>query len=359
MKNKKGFTLIELLAVIVILAVIALIATPLIMGTITKAKRNAMKDTAYGILKAGEQYAGEKLLEANNDYPGETITLPNQDKINYKGGEGTSGELQISKEGNLAIQIHNNQFCAIKNFGEDEVTVSDYDAETCKLNGSSGGESNFGGTIVPATGEETHKGIVYLDSKDLTKECNEGNAVSTPGTKTGCMKWYIYDDEGDTYKMILDHNTTATVVWNSSNINTEMKEVKVALDTDTEGWVGSPRLITADEIAKITGNTSFNSATTPSSGWFYLDSNDQTKTANSSNKSKYAWLFDRTYNCTNYGCNIADNSNYGYWTSTAVSGSSSDVWRVYNSGDLYSYSASSSSYSGVRPVITVLKSNVS
>ena len=34
-ENNKGFTLIELLAVIVILAVIALIATPLIMGTIT------------------------------------------------------------------------------------------------------------------------------------------------------------------------------------------------------------------------------------------------------------------------------------------------------------------------------------
>ena len=81
MKNKNGFTLIELLEVSVILAVIALIATPLIMGTITKAKRNAMKDTAYGILKAGEQYAGEKLLLAENNYAGETIALPNQDKI--------------------------------------------------------------------------------------------------------------------------------------------------------------------------------------------------------------------------------------------------------------------------------------
>ena len=132
--KSKGFTLIELLAVIVILAVIALIATPLIMGTITKAKRNSMKDTAYGILKAGEQYVGEKLLLAENDYNGETITLPNQNKIQYKGGNGLTGELQISKEGNLAIQIHNNQFCAIKNFGESEVTVTDYDEETCKLN---------------------------------------------------------------------------------------------------------------------------------------------------------------------------------------------------------------------------------
>ena len=134
MNKSKGFTLIELLAVIVILAVIALIATPLIMGTITKAKRNSMKDTAYGILKAGEQYVGEKLLLAENDYNGETITLPNQNKIQYKGGNGVTGELQISKEGNLAIQIHNNQFCAIKNFGESEVTVTDYDEETCKLN---------------------------------------------------------------------------------------------------------------------------------------------------------------------------------------------------------------------------------
>ena len=134
MNKSKGFTLIELLAVIVILAVIALIATPLIMGTITKAKRNSMKDTAYGILKAGEQYVGEKLLLAENDYNGETITLPNQNKIQYKGGNGVTGELQISKEGNLAIQIHNNQFCAIINFGESEVTVTDYDEETCKLN---------------------------------------------------------------------------------------------------------------------------------------------------------------------------------------------------------------------------------
>ena len=319
-----------------------------------------MKDTTYGILKAGEQYAGEKLLLAENNYAGETIALPNQDKIQYKGGNGVTGELQISKEGNLAIQIHNNQFCAMKNFGEDEVTVTNYDAETCKLNGSSGGESNFGGTIVPSTGEEKYKGIVYLDPKDLTKECNEGNAVSTTGTKTECMKWYIYDDEGDTYKMILDHNTTAKVAWNSSNINTEMKEVKVALDTDTEGWVGSPRLITADEIAKITGNTSFNSAYAIMAGWFYLDSNSTAQTANFSNKSKYAWLFDRTINCTNYGCNINEDSTvYGYWTTSSVFNSSSRLWCVNFSGDLSTMDAASVQPRGVRPVITVLKSNLS
>ena len=39
--NKKGFTLIELLAVIVILAIIALIATPIILGMIDSAKKQA------------------------------------------------------------------------------------------------------------------------------------------------------------------------------------------------------------------------------------------------------------------------------------------------------------------------------
>ena len=48
---KKGFTLIELLAVIVILAIIALIATPLILNTIEDSRKGAFKNSAYGIIK--------------------------------------------------------------------------------------------------------------------------------------------------------------------------------------------------------------------------------------------------------------------------------------------------------------------
>ncbi len=50
--NKKGFTLIELLAVIVILAVIALIATPLILNIIAKARRAAAENSVYGMMEA-------------------------------------------------------------------------------------------------------------------------------------------------------------------------------------------------------------------------------------------------------------------------------------------------------------------
>ena len=48
--NKKGFTLVELLAVIVILAIIALIATPLILNVIDNAKKGAAEASANGYM---------------------------------------------------------------------------------------------------------------------------------------------------------------------------------------------------------------------------------------------------------------------------------------------------------------------
>ena len=53
MKNK-GFTLIELLAVIVILAIIALIATPIILGIITDARTEAKERSAEAVVHAME-----------------------------------------------------------------------------------------------------------------------------------------------------------------------------------------------------------------------------------------------------------------------------------------------------------------
>ena len=41
--KKKGFTLIELLAVIVVLAIIALIATPIVMNIIKSAKKRSCR----------------------------------------------------------------------------------------------------------------------------------------------------------------------------------------------------------------------------------------------------------------------------------------------------------------------------
>ena len=51
-ENYKGFTLVELLAIIVILAIIALITTPIILNVIEKSRLNAAKDKAWGTIDA-------------------------------------------------------------------------------------------------------------------------------------------------------------------------------------------------------------------------------------------------------------------------------------------------------------------
>ncbi len=69
MKNK-GFTLIELLAVIVILAIIALIATPIILGIINDARTEAKKRSAE-LAYSGVEYAVTSyMFEHSGNVPG-------------------------------------------------------------------------------------------------------------------------------------------------------------------------------------------------------------------------------------------------------------------------------------------------
>lgn len=177
------------------------------------------------------------------------------------------------------------------------------------------------------------------------------------------MKWYTFNDieESNTVNVILDHNTTAKVAWNSSGNNADgMKEVKEALDNDVNNWHDdvkkTARLIKANEIAKITGNNDFDATVPGKDNGFYFENNSQDKPSLSEGQAKYKWLFDYTYNCTAYGCSIADNSIYGYWTSTPYASHSRIVWSVYNYGSLYSGGVDDASNFGVRPVITISKS---
>ena len=93
--NKKGFTLIELLAVIVILAIIALIVTPVVSNIITSARKAAnarsveghVKNIEYAIIqKAFEEGTGD-LGIYDIDAPGAALSasvdalLPDGDKI--------------------------------------------------------------------------------------------------------------------------------------------------------------------------------------------------------------------------------------------------------------------------------------
>ena len=75
--KSKGFTLIELLAVIVILAIIALIATPTILGVVDTARKGAAQSSILGYIDAVEKQAmiNEMDESTTNDITDGTYTI--------------------------------------------------------------------------------------------------------------------------------------------------------------------------------------------------------------------------------------------------------------------------------------------
>ena len=125
MKNKKGFTLIELLAVIIILAVIALIATPIVLNVVDNARKSANKDSAYGLLDSAKLYYMESLLDESKSLNGNLIY-----KINVSGRKPDSGTVYINNKGEIALAVVYDKVCFTKNYEDADLTESD-DIENC------------------------------------------------------------------------------------------------------------------------------------------------------------------------------------------------------------------------------------
>ena len=127
-QKKEGFTLIELLAVIVILAVIALIATPLIMNVINDARKNSFKDSVYGITKAVELRVMEQDIEELAGTYKVNITGENSD-INYSGERPTMGIAVIDENGRIKVYMCNDSYCAT-NTDESDNRIEEVRIET-------------------------------------------------------------------------------------------------------------------------------------------------------------------------------------------------------------------------------------
>ena len=334
--KKKGFTLIELLAVIVILAVIAIIATPAVLNIIEDSKQSAAEASARSIVGAAKTHYMKNIME---NKPNSNVDL-STGTLKYDGEQAKKGNLTYDANGNVTGKMYISGYC-VEVSSNGTITSTKKDESDCNVD-------------IPQVTTYENGTVVYYNPETNTK-CTSAEAVSVSGTKTGCMKWYAFNDEGnDTVNLLLDHNTTAKVAWASSGRNTNGPvEVKTQLESDTSSWNKSinPRLIEASEIAKITNNTAW----TPSKSYYYFHDNSKTSYKGDAGTNKYAWLFDNTKGCTTYGCNIEDSSTQGYWTATAHFGSSTSAWRVRCSGSLSDSGVNGADSNGVRPAITVLK----
>ncbi len=409
MKKKNGFTLIELLAIIVILAIIAVITVPIILNIIENSRKGAAIDSAYGYRDAVNQYyiseltkIGEKDLDGffNLNSNGELLNGSNKTPtaISFTGKAPEGGSVVLD-EGSVEA--------ACLTIGDYKVTMIGgevYSTEKGKCNGIEvylNPKPTEGDSIASCTKEDYSKNL-GTDKKD------------------GCMKWYVYDVSDNGYTMILDHSTTETgVQWASqadyTNQNTDAESTKLGitysngtvpegnydeckvdnniagcnnrgpltalktLKEDTKDWKTTTngykyttattngngytidysdykaRLISAEEVNSIVRNASW----TTSGGGYYLDSLNGTQTATTKGSSAYAWLYNNLTECESRGCsqNTSTANAYGYWTSTARGGDSSYAWTVSYYGYLDNYYVNYA-YRGVRPVITVSKSQI-
>ena len=97
--KKKGFTLIELLAVIVILAIIALIITPIVSDIIKSSSKAAAMRSVEGYISAANNEAAISLV----DPTGITVT---KDKYSFETGEDNAELNKIVVSGNKPNYVY-------------------------------------------------------------------------------------------------------------------------------------------------------------------------------------------------------------------------------------------------------------
>ena len=115
MKDKKGFTLIELLAIIVILAIIAVITTPIILNIIENSKKGAAQDSALGYKDAVHKYYVSRLsLDSSFQMVDGTYEILGNGYLFYEDSSSSSNnityEIEISGKipSNGYVQIEKN-----------------------------------------------------------------------------------------------------------------------------------------------------------------------------------------------------------------------------------------------------------
>ena len=417
--KEKGFTLIELLAVIVILAIIALIATPIVLNIIKESEEESNKRSVEMYAKAIKNANTSKQLDGSFGITGkfETSTLEDKLKVEY--------------EGNVVCEV-------IEIYEDGSIFISD-----CIVNGEPV-EYTYGKKQTYNNGQivyfDIFKGIRctekeykssydedvgdYLNSKTgyngYTNKDSSNNEINKLEKQNSCLKFYAFLDAGsDKINLLLDHNTTYHQYWTvSTDPNKENWDKGLynadgpitllrRLYTDTSKWnvpeiskdyimnqtnqlsnanytieytktdtyyggsesAFKARLIEAQEIAQITGadKEPLNWKEESSDHWYYLDGVEgidekwQKQVSNTTNQSNYYWLFDRTSNCKKYGCvmeEIVYTDCYGYWTSASLATDNREAWAVFHSGNIHPATLDFSSFNGIRPVIEVLKSSL-
>ena len=309
---KRGFTLVELLAVIIALGIVVGIAFPGITKIMEKSKLKAFEASVKGYIKAADMDNSDRggLKNYYSIADGIVTEEKTNENIDVQTGTSENGSMEIDNKGKVNGSIYNNRYCA--KIIDSRINID----EECSYTSFDDGD------------------VIYFNP-ETSSLCTEGEAVSTNGTKTGCMKWYAYNDNKNEYrlKLILDHNTTPSCQWNDTGKIVDGSTIlNSKLKNDTQTWDKelNPRIISAYEIKKLVSNQSF----------------DGTRYTNIQIPSEYNFLLDNGGN---------------YWTTSIVTNFDYCAWGVGRSDETHEVtyrSVTDSANFGLRPVISINKDNL-
>lgn len=305
---KRGFTLVELLAVIIALGIVVGIAVPGITKIMEKSRIKAFEASVKGYIKAADMDNSDRggLKNYYSIADGIVTEEKTNENIDVQTGTSENGSMEIDNKGKVNGSIYNNRYCA--KIIDSRINID----EECSYTSFDDGD------------------VIYFNP-ETSSLCTEGETVSTAGTKTGCMKWYAYNDNKNEYrlKLILDHNTTPSCQWNDTGKIVDGSTIlNSKLKNDTQTWDKelNPRIISAYEIKKLVSDKLF----------------DGTRYTNIPITSEYNFLL---YNGGNY------------WTTSVVTNFDYCAWGV-GTTDVYYRAVADSANFGVRPVISINKDNL-
>ena len=251
MKNKKnGFTLIELLAVIIVLAIIALIATPIIFNVIENAKIKSLENSCYGVIDAVRTNYSENLLnstreckdENDKNCGGKIETSGDVKELTVAGEQPSGGSWVIvndpKTENGRGIQITDVTFDSMKGY------FCSNDLTTGKVKCEKGNKPQTELTFKEKVLGENNSNIVTTGDGLYSKTTNTGTtyyfkgAVENNYVKFADTIWRIVRvNEDGTIRLITQDSVIERQLFNSTyNPYDKMYYTNSEIKTAVENW---------------------------------------------------------------------------------------------------------------------------
>ena len=189
---KKGFTLIELLAVIVILAIIALIATPIVLNIISDVKESSIEASKKIYIRAVEQtIISENTIRPFNPTKCEVIENGN---LNCD-----TGFLEVEVDNTVPIK------------GTLTIVEGKVVSDTLVFKEETNKENEYALKSVATTSEEY--GIESVNSCATSGICEAGTPFAIKVNDKETYKFYVISDNGNEVNLIMNRDLGNGLNW--------------------------------------------------------------------------------------------------------------------------------------------------